>query len=400
VRQINKLTPRAITKLTEPGRYTDGAGLELQVSKWGTRSWVFRYQIAHRVRYMGLGPLHTVTLAEAREAARQARLLILAGQDPLDTKHEARKARLKAQASRMTFKQCASEYIAEHEASWRSGKHAEQWRQSIERANRAFGYVDVSEIDTATVVKFLESIWERAPETASRTRGRIEQILAWATVREFRQGLNPARWRGHLEHLFKKVPPKMHLASMPYRDVPGFLVKLREHPGIAARALEFCILTASRAGEVNGARWEEIDGETWTRPADRTKAGRPHRVPLSARALAILDGLKRDGSGYVFPGVKAGTHINKHAMRTVLEALDGSNTVHGFRASFKTWAASRTNFPREVVEMALAHTSDELEAAYQRGDLSEKRARLMAAWASYCSAPMSEATVTPIRGTA
>jgi integrase len=400
LRQTHKLTTKQIAGISKPGRYGDGDGLELQVSKWGSRAWVLRYQTAGVVRYMGLGGLRDVTLKQAREAARQARLLIREGKDPIDERRRAQQARLKATASRMTFQQCAEAYLREHSSSWRSAKHAEQWRQSIDRANRSFGKLDVAAIDVDTVVKFLAPIWDRTPETGSRTRGRVEAILDWAKARRFRDGENPARWQGHLEHLFKKVPESAHHVSMDHKDAPAFAAKLREHPGIGARALELCILTASRANEINGARWEEIDGNLWTRPGDRMKGGKPHTVPLSERALEILGGLKRDGSGFVFPGQKSGTHINKHTMRVTLEAMGVAVSVHGFRATFKTWAAERTGFPADVVEMALAHAGTKLEQAYQRGDLSAKRARLMQQWANYLAAPAVETEVTPIGGVA
>jgi integrase len=322
-REINKLTPRKIASLTKPGRYGDGLGLELQVSQWATKAWVLRFTRNGKTRCLGLGPLHTVSLAEARERARQARQVILDGRDPIDAKREARRAEQLAAARKMTFRQCAAAYIAEHSGNWSNPKHAAQWSASVERASGAFGDLDVGAIDTDVLIKFLAPIWRATPESASRLRGRIEAILDWAGARGFRQGENCARWRGHLEHLLKAKPPQKHLAALPVAELPAFMAELRGRAELAARALEFTILTAARTGEAMGARWDEIDfaAKVWTLPAERMKSGRQHRVPLTDRLLAILADLPRDGGPLLFPGVSGSKPMHNGALLNVLKEI-------------------------------------------------------------------------------
>jgi integrase len=293
-------------------------------------------------------------------------------------------------------------YVASHRAGWRNPKHAAQWQATLATyAEPVIGDLSVQRIDTALVLKVLEPIWRVKPETAGRVRGRIESILDWAKVRGYRTGENPARWRGHLDKL---LPPRSrvrrveHHASLPYAELPGFLVSLREQAGIAARALEFAILTAARTGEVIGARWGEMDllDKTWTLPAARMKSGREHRVPLSAHALAILKEMQahRHAEGaFVFPGSRNGKPLSNMAFLMLLRRMDlGDVTAHGFRSSFRNWAAERTSFPAEVAEMALAHTvSDKTVAAYNRSDLFERRRRLMSAWTTFCTVPEQKA---------
>jgi integrase len=388
----------------------DGAakGLYLQVSKSPngvTRSWVFRYTspITGKRRWHGLGPADAIGLSVARERAREARQQVLLGNDPIlerqATRNAKREAHLREIASTMTFRQCAAEYLAEHKESWSNEKHRAQWVTSLNRANAKFGDLNVGSIDVDVIMKFLQPIWKATPETGSRIRQRVERVLDWATVRKFREGENPARWRGHLEHLLKAKPKGKHHAALPWQELPAFMAELRARDGISARALELCILTAARTGEIIGARWDEIDGDIWTIPAERMKMGKQHRVPLSDRALAILDSLPRMGD-YVFPGGVYGKPISNMAMLELLKGMNGGGlTVHGFRSSFSDWARENTAYPRDIVEMALAHAiKDKSEAAYRRGDALPKRSRLMQAWADYAaSTPVEAAEVVPIR---
>jgi integrase len=305
----------------------------------------------------------------------------------------------------MTFDACAAAYIAAHNTSWRNAKHRDQWRNTLTSyAGPAFGSLPVQSIDVGLVMKALEPIWQAKPETASRLRGRIEAVLDWATVRGHRKGENPARWRGHLDKLLparSKVHKVKHHPALPYNEMADFVAELRKQEGVAARALEFLILTAARTGEVIGARWDEVDVEEkiWVVPAARMKAGREHRVPLSSAAVAILEEMKKiRESDFVFPGGKKGKPLSNMAMLAVLKRIGRSDlTAHGFRSSFRDWAAERTNFPREVAEMALAHTvGDKVEAAYRRGDLLQKRRQIMEAWARFCEIKVVPARVVSI----
>jgi integrase len=408
-RKIERLTSLSVSRAKKRGYLADGGGLYLQVSANGAKSWVFRFRENGRLREAGLGPVHTVTLAKAREEALKYRKLRLDGIDPIaERKAGQLKAKLEA-AKAMTFKQCAEAYIEAHKGSWKSDKHAAQWPSTLETyAYPVFGDLSVQSIDVALVTKALEPIWKTKTETASRLRGRIERVLDWATVRDYRQGDNPARWRGHLETLLPpraKVQKVQHHAALPYAEIGPFMSALRKQDGIAALALEFLILTATRTGEVIGATRDEIDlsAAVWTVPADRMKGGKEHRVPLPKPALAVLKRLHDAASGaFVFPGRKAGMPLSNRAMLMVLERMDRSDlTVHGFRSTFRDWAAERTNFPREVAEHALAHSlPDKVEAAYRRGDLFEKRRRLMDQWGAFCTAmPVdgSQGNVAPIR---
>jgi integrase len=394
--RTGKLTALKTDKVKASGYYGDGGGLFLQVSRYGTKSWVFRFKANGRLREMGLGSLDTYSLAEARERARNCRKLRDEGKDPIEERNAARLA-VKLEATKaITFEQCAERHIAAHRAGWRNGKHRDQWSSTLETyVNPIIGALPVQAIDTTLVMKAVEPIWNEKPETASRVRGRIEAILDWATARGFRAGENPARWRGHLDKLLPKktkVRRIEHHAALPYREIAAFVAELRSQEGIAARALEFAILTAARTGEVIGALWGELDlaDRLWTIPAERMKADKEHRVPLSDAAIAILEDLQRVRQGdYVFPGGRAGRPISNMAMTMTLRRMGrGELTVHGFRSSFRDWAAERTGFPAEVAEMALAHAvSDKVEAAYRRGDLFQKRRQLMDAWARYCATP-------------
>jgi integrase len=390
------LTALRVARARRPGMYADGGGLYLQITDGGA-SWVYRYMLAGRAREMGLGPRALFDLSEARAKALDARRLRHQGIDPIE---QRRAERLQAQldaAKAVTFKQCAERYIAAHRAGWRNSKHAAQWEATLATHAEAIGSLPVQAIDTALVLKCLEPIWTTKPETASRVRGRIENVLDWAKVRGYRTGENPARWRGHLDKLLparSKVRKVEHHAALPYAELPGFVVALREQEGIAARALEFAILTAARTGETTGARWSEFDllDKLWTVPAKRMKAQREHRIPLCARALAILQEMqshRHADDGFVFPGGKSDCPLSNMAFLMLLRRMGrGDLTAHGFRSSFRDWCAERTNFPSEVAEMALAHVvSGKVEAAYRRGDLFDKRRKLMEAWAGYCAQP-------------
>lgn len=404
-----KLSATAVARQKQPGHYGDGGGLWLQVSTVGTKSWVFRFARQGKAREMGLGPLHTVSLAEAREKAAECRKQLLEGIDPIEARAAQRTATQAAAARALTFDQCAEQYIEAHRAGWRNEKHAAQWTATLDTyAGPVFGKLPVSAVDTALVMKVLAPIWTTKTETAKRVRGRIESVLSWAAVQKLRTGENPARWRGHLDKLLappEKVTKVEHHAALPYARIGEFMQQLRAEHGTSARAVEFVILTAARTSEVFNATSDEFDLDSgiWTCPATRMKAGRPHRVPLSAPALALIKGAATDdGSNYVFQGAKERRPLSNMAGLALLKRMGyGDFTVHGFRSTFRDWCAEQTNFPREVAEAALAHVvKDKTEAAYQRGDLLEKRTKLMQAWADYCSRPAVSGNVLPMRGAA
>jgi integrase len=391
-----KLTALAVTRAAR-GKHGDGGGLYLYVHAGNSRSWVFRYGPQGR-RELGLGPTHTVTLAEARERARECRKMLLDGTDPIAAKHE-RKAAAKVDAAKaVTFTQCADQYFAAHRAGWKSAKHAAEWRSSLATyAEPIVGTLPVQAIDTALMLKVLEPIWTVKTVTAGRVRQRIEAVLDWARVREYRSGENPARWRGHLENLLpatKRVAKVKHFRALPYAVIAPFMTKLRTRDSVAARCLEFITLTAARLGEAINAQWGEIDHshKTWTVPAGRMKGGREHRVPLSPAATAVLEvmaGIRKRDSSHVFPGARRGRPIGENTVWEMVKSASGDDaaTVHGLRSTFRDWAAERTNYPRELCELALAHVvASDVERAYQRGDLFEKRRRLMTEWALFCNA--------------
>jgi integrase len=416
-RAIGRLTALKVERAKEPGMYADGGGLYLRVTPEGTKNWVLRFMLNGRPRWMGLGPLAIYGLHEARGKALDARRLRHEGIDPIETRRAVRtRERLEA-AKAVTFKQCGESYITAQRAGWRNGKHAGQWSATLSTyAYPVIGALPVQAVDTGLVLKVLEPLWTDKPETASRLRGRIERILDFAKVRGYRNEDNPARWRGHLDKLLpahSKVRKVEHHAALPYVELPGFLKSLREQEGMASRALEFLILTAARTGEVIGARWSELDllDKTWTVPAERMKANKEHRVPLSPRALDILTKLSalrpaRDADdAFVFPGGKPDAPLSNMAFLMLLRRMDRSDlTAHGFRATFKTWASERTSVQNEIVEASLAHViGGKVEQAYRRGDLFEKRRRLMQQWATFCTtAPAQErqGNVTALRQTA
>ena len=402
-RTVGKLSAAAVRNAGRRGYYSDGGGLYLQVGATGSKSWVFRYKVGGKLYEMGLGALHTVGLAEARTRARQCREHRLDGLDPLATRKTARMQVKLDAAKAMTFAACAEGYISAHKAAWQNAKHRDQWSNTLSSyVNPIFGALPVQAIDTALVMKAIEPIWNEKPETASRVRGRIEAILDWATVRGYRAGENPARWRGHIDKLLPKktkVRRVAHHAALPYAEIGAFMAELRRQDGIGARGLEFAILTAARTGEAIGARWDELDfGERlWIVPAERMKAGKEHRVPLSDATLAVLGELHKGRCGdFIFPGGRTGRPISNMAMAMTLRRMGRDDlTVHGFRSTFRDWAAERTGFPAEVAEMALAHTvGDKVEAAYRRGDLFQKRRQMMDAWARFCATPANGRVVS------
>jgi integrase len=400
MRDSNRLSAMGIRAATKPGRYADGGGLYLQVSQSGTRAWLFRFMRNGAARHMGLGPARDVSLAEARTMASDCRKLLLSGADPIEQRQAVRVSAKLDAARAMTFRECAEKHIGAHEAGWKNPKHRAQWKSTLATyAYPVIGGLPVAAVDTALVLKAIEPIWAAKPETAGRVRGRIEAVLDWARARGFRDGENPARWRGHLDKLLpsgRKVARVKHHAALPYAEIAAFMEDLRAREGVGARALEFAILTAARTGETVNARWSEIDftAKHWAIPAERMKAGRAHRVPLSPRALEILGGLPREGD-FVFIGGRADRPLSNMALLATLRRMGcGDLTAHGFRSTFRDWCAERTAYPRDVAEMALAHTiKNQTEAAYRRGDLFEKRRRLMSDWSKYCCQMPAAATV-------
>jgi integrase len=397
-RQINRLTAAEVRSATSD--ICDGYGLWLQVSRFNTKSWLLRFRLDGKDDSMGLGPLNTTSLAKARERARKARDLLAEGINPRAARDAERQQKRVEAAKAMTFKDCADAYVTANRGGWKNEKHAAQWDATFNETRRGkrvypaatavINDLPVSAIDTGLVRKVLEPIWYETPETASRVRGRIERVLAWAAVAGYRSGDNPARWTGHLKELLPaktKVAAVIHHDAVPYADMPAFMGSLRAKHGTSARALEFTILTAARTGEAIGARWAEIDFDTnvWIIPAERMKAGREHRVPLTDRALEILKASPRDGE-YLFPGVRKDKPLSNMSMLELIRGMRGRGaTVHGFRSTFRDWAAEQTSYPHELCEIALAHAvSNKVEAAYRRGDMMEKRRRLMADWAAYC----------------
>ncbi|MPR11505.1 tyrosine-type recombinase/integrase [Microvirga tunisiensis] len=391
-RPLHALSARTVATLTKPGRHSDGGGLYLNITASGARSWVFMWKRAGKRREMGLGSLRDVPLAKARCRAAIAREMLVEGIDPL-----AARDRPKA----MTFGEAADALIESMSGSWRNAKHRAQWTMTLTVYCEPLRPKPVAEVGTEDVLKILQPLWATKPETASRLRGRIERVLDFARARGQRAGENPARWRGHLDALLPKRTKltRGHHKAMPFDDVPAFMALLREREAVAALALEFAILTAARSGEVLGARWDEVNLDTgvWTVPAERMKASRAHRVPLSERAVEILRQMEQaQFSEFVFPGLKRNQPLSGMALEMVLRRMKVDVTVHGFRSAFRDWAGERTHFPREIAEAALAHlVGDAVERAYRRGDALEKRRELMEAWASFCE-PKAGGTVVPI----
>ena len=411
-KKAKELSALAISKLKTDGRYAVGGadGLHLRVVG-GSRAWVLRIAVGSRVdsdgrtsvhrRDVGLGSYPEVSLAEARDRARELRKQVRDGVDPVLKRQAVKVQSALETAKAKTFEECADAYIDANRAGWKNEKHAQQWQNTLATyVHPKFGHLPVASIDTGMVLDVLQqsvgsagqTLWLNKTETASRLRGRIESILDWATFRGYRHGNNPARWKGHLEHELparNKVQKVEHHAALPYAEIAAFMAELRLKEGVSARALEFAILTAARSGEVRGAKWSEIDldARIWTIPGERMKAGKEHRVPLANEVVTLIKALPReDGVNYVFLAPKGG-QLSDMALTSVLRRMARSGlTQHGFRSTFRDWAGETTAYPREVCEHALAHRlADGVEAAYQRGDLLAKRAGLMSDWARYCS---------------
>lgn len=407
-KKIEPLTPvelnRKIEKLKQArtqGLIAVGGvpGLHLQVTAAGATTWILRFTAGVKPgsnkpwrRDLGLGSYDRVPLKDAREKARQAHDRIAQGIDPITEKREQRSAMIAARLAEITFEEASNQYITAKSPEWKNDKHGQQWINTLTvHAFPVIGSLRVADIDRAHVLRVIEPIWTTKTETANRVRGRIEQVLDWATVRGFRKGENPARWRGYLDKVLparSKVQKVQHHAALPIAELPGFLTRLRQRNGIGARALEFTILTAGRSGEVRGATWDEIDFEArvWTVPAERMKAGKEHRVPLSESAIKLLNDLPRmEDFNLVFPPPRGRNPLSDNTLTKVLKDMEVPVTAHGFRSTFRDWCAEHTEFPREVAEMALAHTiGNAVEAAYRRGDLFDKRRALMATWAAFC----------------
>lgn len=406
-RKATELGPMAVGRLTAPGLHFVGgvAGLALQVLPTGGRTWILRATVGGRRRDMGLGGYPDVTLAGAREAARKARELIREGTDPIDRAKAAKKALLAASAKGVTFREAAEAFIASREVVWRNAKHKAQWTSTLTTyAYPVLGSLCVADIDEPHISKVLDPIWSTKNETARRLRGRMEKVLDWATTRKYRQGPNPARWKGHLETLLpapSEVSKPVHHPAMAIQEMAAFMADLRAAEGMGARALTFAILTAARSGEARGATWSEVDQERgmWTIPASRMKAGREHRVPLSRAALALLEALPRvAGSELVFPAPRGG-QLSDMTLSGVMRRMKLQAVPHGFRSTFRDWAAEYTSHPRELVEVALAHSRGKVEGAYWRSDVMERRRKLMEHWAVFCATEtVRTGKVVPIRG--
>ena len=405
---MGKLTAARMRTLTSAGTYGDGAGLYLQVRGATNRSWLYRFKLHGKSHLMGLGTVADVSLAEARDAAMEARKVVRRGINPIDERR-AQRSQLAALAG-LTFAQVADAYIAAHEASWRNAKHRQQWRNTLDTyAAPVLSKLPVAQVEVGDVMRVLEPLWREKTETASRLRGRIESVLDYAAARGWRSGDNPARWRGHLDNLLparSKVAKVEHHAALPWRQIGAFMASLAKEEGISALALRFTILTAARTGEVIGARWSEVDlGEAlWTVPAGRMKASREHRVPLSDAAMNLLREVEKlrmnpKADGFVFPGGKLGKPLSSMALLMLLRRMERTDlTAHGFRSTFRDWCGEATNYPREVAEAALAHVNgDKTEAAYLRSDMMEKRRRLMADWAAFCARPAVSGEVISLR---
>lgn len=395
-RQINRLNSRTADSLKKPGRHADGGGLYLVITKSGARSWMFLFRAAGRLREMGLGSTQAVSLAKARELASRARAQVAEGVDPI----EARRADRSKKGD--TFREVAEALHATKKGGWRNERYNHQWLNEMERHCGAIWTKHVADIGVADILAVLRPIWSTKSATASRLRGRLEQVLDAAKV----QGLvaedrsNPARWKANLAHLLSRQPKlkQGHLAAMNFTDVPEFVAELRSRMATTARCLEFLILTAGRSGEVLGARWAEIDRgkKLWVIPASRMKGGVEHRVPLCARAIEILDEMVPIGNGheFVFPGTKQGTSLSSMSLLMLIRRMKRDITVHGFRSSFRDWCGELTAFPRDLAEIALAHlVGNQVERSYRRGDAIERRRQMMQAWADYCSGEQAENVV-------
>lgn len=403
-RKARELSSLEVRRLTASGRWSVGGvdGLALQVTTTGARSWVLRVTAAGKQRELGIGSFPSVTLAEARERARALRASLTSGEDPVAQRLAARSAAQAERAAQQTFETLAEQYIAQHAKGWKNAKHAAQWTSTLKTyVEPVVGKLLVRDISTAHVIKVLDPIWLTKTETATRVRSRLELVLDFGAARGMRQGPNPARWRGNLDAALpkpNKVAKVQHHTAVPVAEVAAVMARLRLQRGMGARALEFAVLTAARSGEVRGATWAEfdLDKALWTVPAERMKAGREHRVPLTAPALALLAALPRGKAGDPVFAAQRGGMLSDMTLSAVMRRMGLDAVPHGFRSTFRDWAAEQTNYPAEVAEMALAHAvGDKVEAAYRRGDLFEKRRRMMVDWAGFvgkvCAEPTGEA---------
>jgi integrase len=402
-----RLSQTRANKLTKPGRYGDGGGLYLQITKEQSRSWVFRYERNGVERWMGLGPARDFSLEDARDKARAARKLLWQGIDPITVTREERAEKLKASAKAKTFREAAAAFYDANHRKWNSKRYQLAFHQRMEgHAYPKLGSLPVTAIDKPVIIDALRPIWNDKHATAVRVLGLIESVLDFATVSGWRSGDNPAKWRGNLEHVMPALDNQTtHHEALPFAEIYDFMTKLSAIESIAARAVEFTILTAVRTSEARFATWEEIDlvNKRWTIPGERTKTRMPHAVPLVPRSIDLLQALPRDGSPYVFIGTKAGQPLGHSAFQETVKRITPEITMHGFRSTFRDWAAETTAYPNHVVEQALAHAiGNAVEKAYRRGDLFEKRRFLMLDWARHCSTPRRERldNVTPIRATA
>ncbi|OYU26355.1 MAG: integrase [Burkholderiales bacterium PBB2] len=398
-RKAKELAPLSVGRLNQKGRHAVGgvAGLYLYIGESGSRSWVLRAMVGSKRRHIGLGGFPDVPLAQAKERARKARDEIAQGIDPIARKREAMSQLRARQAIAITFQTAAEAYISAHGDTWRSAKHLAQWTASLKNyVYPVIGDLQIQDVGQEHVLKILEPIWKTKTETASRLRGRLEVVLDWAAVRKYRAGDNPARWKGHLDKLLAapgKIQKVTHFRTLPIDAMPEFMLTLRQRNCAAARALEFTILTAARSGEARGTTWAEVDmgAKVWTIPAERMKAGKEHRVPLSDEAIRLIKQMPRiEGSNFVFSAPRGGA-LSDMALTQILRRMGANAVPHGFRSTFRDWAAERTNHPRELAEQALAHAlENKVEAAYRRGDALEKRRNLMSDWASFIGNGASE----------
>lgn len=400
--QLNNLK---IQSLTRSGKYSDGGGLYLKVSSRGEKSWIFRFMLDKKSHDMGLGSLKVIPLKQARLKAADCRRLLAEGINPLAEKQKRENARRQQSASSLTFDRCAEMYFEQKHTEWKNQKYRQQWLNDLKKyASPHFGNISIQGLDASMVIKALDPIWNTIPTTADRLRSRIESVFNWAKARGYCKQENPALWRGHLDKIFSK-PSKVkkveHHTSLEYDDIKKFMEDLKKQKGLAAKALEFCILTATRSGEVRGAKWSEINlnDKVWIIPPERMKAGKEHRVPLTERCMVILKEMQSYSlDEFVFPSSKAGRPLSDMTLLKVLKRMECAVTVHGFRATFKTWASETISVPNDVVEAALAHRNkNKVEAAYQRGDLFNKRRELMRQWEHFCLSPTSR--ILPIKTT-
>lgn len=404
-RKAKELSALAVARIKQPGMHGVGgvAGLTLQVTDAGARSWILRVTVGDKRREIGLGSFDDVGLAGARDKARVMRGKVADGIDPVEERRKARAELAVASSAVLTFDEATRRLITAKAPEWKNAKHRDQWAATLATyAGPIIGRMPVDKVELRHVIDVLTPIWEVKTETATRVRGRIESVLAWATVTGHRTGDNPARWKGNLDHVLakpSKVRKVTHHAALPVDDLHAFVVELRTRDGIAARALEFVVLTAARSGEVRGATWSEfdLDGAVWTVPAERMKAGREHRVPLCKAAVLLLRAMPRDTGQTVF-FAPSGGELSDMALSAVMRRMRVAAVPHGFRSTFRDWASERTAYPRDVCEMALAHAiGDKVEAAYRRGDLFAKRTKMMADWAKFIEAKPPTGNVTPIR---